>query len=233
LPQDGSIKAAGFSSVFHPTDGYAVQSTHAVPPIDPVSQPVVASDESAPQGSTAQGWESIYSTGNSVVPSWMSRISASPSVRRVLTWKRGRPLPPVPLLDNTSIMVNNGHLSHRRRYSRFVTPKQEESALASVTMGQGVSTSQLERSTKPRRWFGGQWRWFFGAVMKKWSLLAQHKKRTFVLLLVTFIAIGTTVALATRRRDVLLTCPGGFVGAGCELSQSFFLPISGSRFDFF
>jgi hypothetical protein len=130
-------------------------------------------------------------------------------------------------------MVNNGHLSHRRRYSRFVTPKQEESTLASVTMGQGMSTSQLERSTKPRRWFGGQWRWFFGAVMKKWSLLAQHKKRTFVLLLVTFIAIGTTVALATRRRDVLLTCPGGFVGAGCELSQSFFLPISGSRFDFF
>ncbi|KAG6842575.1 hypothetical protein C0991_000101 [Blastosporella zonata] len=60
--------------------------------------------------STSQPRTSMHST-RSTAPSFISRISSHPSVRRVLAWRKAKPLPPVPLIPHIPIATE---LEHRR-----------------------------------------------------------------------------------------------------------------------
>jgi hypothetical protein len=272
--QDYSVKAARFSDVPHLEGGSAVHATHAVPPpsaekrldrypqgvVDPYKDALLSASFGSPLGTTlddspversqtAQGRESIHST-RSMVPSWISRLSASRSVRRVMAWRIVRPLPPVPILHNIATVesdgrgdelespdtvnrrgiVNHGHHPHRRRSSRFVAPNKEEPNSAfddSSYVDRGLTSLQPKRSPKPQRRFGNQRLWSLSAPVIKGNLLALHKKRIFVVVGVIFLlalaAVGTTLGIVTRRGKAPLVCSTGLAGAGCDLSQSFSL----------
>ena len=199
--------------------------------------------------SQTQARESTHST-KSLVPSWISRLSASRPVRHVVAWRSVRPLPLIPILRHTPAVeteprgtndfqssdpvshpgvVNDSRHSHRRRSSRFIVPNRKGASPGlddSSVVGRGITSLQPKRGPKSRR-KSGDWRsWTFCASMIKGNLLAQHKKRTFVILGVTFlavlIAVGTTLGIVTRR-GAPHVCPTGLAGAGCNLSQPFFL----------
>jgi hypothetical protein len=270
--RDYTVKATSFSDVLHLKKDSAVHATHVLPPsasakkcldgylqgdvdsykdtrILPLGHgfpPGTSSEESPRQHSrTAQGRESLYST-RSLVPSWISRISTSRSVRRVMTWRSVRPLPLIPILHHTPKVetegrgadesqspdpvshpgiVDHSHHSHRRRSSRFVVLNKEETSPGfddSSTMGRRMTSVQPKRSPKLWRWFGDRRPRSFCPMMKR-NLLAQHKKRTLVILgvvlLVIFVVVGTTLGIVTRR-TASHACLTGFAGAGCDLSQS-------------
>ncbi|KAF5377537.1 hypothetical protein D9615_005316 [Tricholomella constricta] len=80
-------------------------------------QPFLSRDEHAnrptprfPRPNPSQTRESMHSA-KSAVPSFISRISSHRSVRRILAWRRVKPLPPVPLIPHISIAAE---LEHRR-----------------------------------------------------------------------------------------------------------------------
>ncbi|RDB29514.1 hypothetical protein Hypma_015425 [Hypsizygus marmoreus] len=58
--------------------------------------------------STPQTRESMHSA-KSAVPSFFSKISSHRSVRRVLAWRKAKPLPPVPLIPDISIATEREH----------------------------------------------------------------------------------------------------------------------------
>jgi hypothetical protein len=100
---------------------------------------------------TPQNRGSMHSA-KSAVPSFISRISSHSSVRRVLAWRRVKPLPPVPTIPNIPIateieqrrvdesrplpelvnragalqgLLEKGYHPHRSLNSHYVTPKGE------------------------------------------------------------------------------------------------------------
>lgn len=269
--QDYGVKAAGFFNELHLKGSSSVHVTHALPPspsaenlLDGYSQVDVdpykgtgilpsnpsslgtTSDEYLPEGSqAAHGRQSIPSI-RSLVPSWISRISSSRSIRRVMARRTVRPLPPVPILNHTCVVETDGreadefeslnpvnrsvivdyggNHSHRRRSSRF-TPDKEEPFDDFMTVGLEMNFVQPKRSPQLERLFGDQWPWCFDTPMVKWDLLVQHQKRTFVILfvflMVVFAAVGTTLGIVIRRKGATPVCSAGLAGARCDLSRSF------------
>lgn len=268
--QDYGVKAAGFFNELHLKGSSSVHVTHALPPspsaenlLDGYSQVDVdpykgtgilpsnpsslgtTSDEYLPEGSqAAHGRQSIPSI-RSLVPSWISRISSSRSIRRVMARRTVRPLPPVPILNHTCVVETDGreadefeslnpvnrsvivdyggNHSHRRRSSRF-TPDKEEPFDDFMTVGLEMNFVQPKRSPQLERLFGDQWPWCFDTPMVKWDLLVQHQKRTFVILfvflMVVFAAVGTTLGIVIRRKGATPVCSAGLAGARCDLNAT-------------
>ncbi|GLB36245.1 hypothetical protein LshimejAT787_0305330 [Lyophyllum shimeji] len=89
--------------------------------------------------STPQRRESLHSV-KSVVPSIISRISSHLSIRRILEWRKAKPLPPVPLIPHVPIAAES---EHRR--------EEESKSLPELVNRVGALQGFLEKGYDPHQ----------------------------------------------------------------------------------
>ncbi|KAG6849871.1 hypothetical protein H0H93_004220 [Arthromyces matolae] len=192
--------------------------------------------------------DSVHST-KSVVSSFISRLSSHRSIRRILTWRQGKPLPPVPLIPHISLatelehrrademaplpdLVNRadaleeylekGYHPHRSltSYSYYVTNK-----------GQGLSSTiddtdtvlrpSAGKSPSPVPRFQIQTQ---PALSKRVATITPKRRRTLILiavfLVISLAAIATAIGITVGRRSASTpVCPTNLAGATCNLRQ--------------
>lgn len=98
-------------------------------------------DSSRPDPNTRSSMHS----NKSAAPSFFSRISGISSIRRVFAWRKVKPLPPVPIIPNIPISVEDAH-----RKEEELTP------LPDLVNRAGVLRDLLDRDQHPHRSFISQ-----------------------------------------------------------------------------
>lgn len=184
--------------------------------------------------------ESVHSS-RSAAPSFISRISLANSLRRAFTWRRVKPLPPVPTVPHIPIATEN---EHRKA--------EESTPLPNLINRAGVLHKLLENGQHPHRSFtsyhglplsGGDTTafevnsdstpsnaWQASASVlptearsrsRPWSLFWNNKRICLSLtLLIGALLVGIiTAVVITQRKHHSATCTNDLVGAACNLSM--------------
>lgn len=100
-------KSGGIPSCHDPDDAHSTYKESHLPANNNNPYMVGSSmRRQNPQATQKRG--SMHSTKSSA-PSFISRISSHRSIRRVLTWRRVKPLPPVPTIPNIPIAAESEH----------------------------------------------------------------------------------------------------------------------------
>lgn len=185
--------------------------------------------------------ESVHSS-RSVAPSFISRISLANSLRRAFTWRRVKPLPPVPTVPHIPIATEN---EHRKA--------EESTPLPNLINRAGILHNLLEKGHHPHHSFpsyhglplsGGVttafevnkdsspsnvWQASASALptqarsrSRPWSPFWNNKRICLSLtLLIGVLLVGIiTAVVMTQRNHHSSTCANDLAGAACNLNST-------------
>lgn len=184
--------------------------------------------------------ESVHSS-KSAAPSFISRISFANSLRRAFTWRRVKPLPPVPTVPHIPIATENEHrkveestplpnLINRAGILHNLLekghhPHHSFTSYHEVPLSGGVTTAfEVNRDSTP----SNAWQASASALptqarprSRPWSPFWNNKRICLCLtLLIGVLLVGIiTAVVTTQRNQHSSTCANDLAGAACNLSM--------------